>query len=105
MSYICYVNNDKQTHNDMTINFDLRFNISSTVFVANRDRNNLSFDHADNFIGDVFGNLDQVTPDDVERFVQNNVEDALQVSVAERIMNHLLMCHNVTVEEADRRFC
>jgi len=89
----------------MTISFDLRFNISSSVFIANADRNNIPHCEADKFIGFVYGNLDQVTPDQVERFVKKHVEDALQVSYAERIMSHLLMCHNVSIEEADRRFC
>lgn len=96
--------NNAQNKATMTIQFDLRFNISSSVFIANADRNNIPHYEADKFIDFVYGNLDQVTPDDVERFVKKHVEDALQVSYAERIMNHLLMCHNVSIEEADRRF-
>lgn len=89
----------------MTINFNLRFDISSTVFIANAHHNYISHDDANNFIDFVYGNLDQVTPDDVERFVKKYAPIGSQANLAEFIMNHLLMCHNITVEEADRRFC
>jgi len=88
----------------MNINFTLCFDISETVFIANANRSNLSRHDADNFCGNNYCNLSRITPDDVENYVKKHVPAEMQVKTAEALMNHLLMCHNVTVEEADRRF-
>jgi hypothetical protein len=53
----------------MTIQFNLQFNISSSVFIATAEKSELSFHQG----------------------------------LAERLMNHLLLCHNVSVFDAERR--
>ena len=87
----------------MTIQFHLHFNISSSVFVATADKSNLSHHHADNFCSKFYGSLDCISPDDVERYVNEYCHEDLRVGLAERMMNHLLKCHNVPVDRV-RRF-
>lgn len=80
----------------MTINFDLKFNVCSSNFVATANDSMLSYFHADGFINFAFGHITSgITPDDVEAYVNKNVPQYDQVRVAEALMNHLLACHNV----------
>ena len=81
----------------MTIQFHLQFNISSSVFIATATESNLSFYHADQFCIRNHGRLDCIDADDVERYVTENCHEDLRVGLAERMMNHLLKCHNVPV--------
>jgi hypothetical protein len=87
----------------MTIQFNLQFNISSSVFIATAEKSELSFHHADRFCKTSYGILDRVGPDDVERYVNEHCHEDLRVGLAERLMNHLLLCHNVSVFDAERR--
>lgn len=92
-----------QTISIMTIQFDLQFNITSSVFIATAPKSELSFHHADNFCNVFYGILDMVGPDDVERYVNAHCHEDLRVGLAERLMNHLLLCHNVHLLDAARR--
>lgn len=82
----------------MTINFDLKFNVNTSVFVASAPDSNLSFHHADGFINFAFGSITSgITPDDVEAYVTKSVAEYDRVRVAEALMNNLLACHNVSI--------
>lgn len=83
-----------QPINNMTI----QFNINSSVFVATADESELSFHHADRFVDYLYGSLDCITPDDVERYVNEHCHEELRVGLGERLMSHLLRCHNVPVK-------
>jgi len=86
----------------MTIQFHLQFNISDYVFVATAKKSKLSFHHADLFCSVFSRRLDCIDADDVEQYVNEHCHEDLRVGLAERLMNHLLKCHNVHPSEYDR---
>ena len=82
----------------MTINFNLKFNVNISHFVATANDSELSYYHADAFMNFAFGNVTSgITPDDVEAYATKHVARYDQVRVAEVLMNHLLACHNVSL--------
>ena len=87
----------------MTIQFDLQFNITSSVFTATAPKSGLSSHHAENFCNVFHGTIDTVGADEVERYVNAHCHEDLRVGLAERLMNHLLKCHNIHLLDAVRR--
>ncbi len=83
----------------MTIKFHLQFNISEHVFISTPEKSGLSFHHADCFCSMFSRRLDCIDADDVEQYVNEHCHEDLRVGLAERLMNHLLKCHNVQPRE------
>lgn len=82
--------------------FHLQFSISDSLFIATSGKSGISYHHAEQFCTKFYGSLSCIDAYDVERYVNEYCHEDLRVGLAERMMCHLLKCHNVPVGQDDR---